>query len=358
MSRHVLFLLGAAALLLAAKRPEIPSTIGPSVAPMANVYLRNAFDTDPSRLVGRFVPDGLATLDDSNGSKKACSQFVSHTVVGGGNMKFDEVYAASTQATLNLGFPPVAGLNASGGAQSLVRVTYTLAHKMVSDIEDPAGFEACCKKAPDQCTGRYLGEFLEGTGAVWQMVEAGGKGKAGVLTPQVSGKLEVSRGVSWRQAFEFSEPVYFAFKTTDTGWNAGPVASGCGAWTDAPPLSSQGHYFVGISERVGSDRLSREQAMLDARRQVVQWVSSEISEGRVRKDVTEGALGALRSKMTEEGFLQESASGVAAYVKDQNWCAKPGPGDGTTQAWVLAFLPNAEVAAAADALMGAESGHH
>lgn len=190
--------------LCGGKKPDALTTgVGPSISPPSDVFLRNAFDTDPSRYIGRFIKDGVIAPDESSASKKTCSQYVKFVKVGGGEVKYDELFTVSSAASLKLGVPPIVSLGAGYEGASVVRVTYTLTNKIIGDIEDPEAFESCCKVAPDQCTQRYVGEFLEGTGSVWfaNSTGAGGKlGAAGTVNGvPVQGAIEVSHGMSWRR---------------------------------------------------------------------------------------------------------------------------------------------------------------
>ena len=57
-----------------------PKVTGPqsmSISPSSNVYLRNAFDMDPSSYIGRFVADGDNNLDEASGMSMSCSQLQS-----------------------------------------------------------------------------------------------------------------------------------------------------------------------------------------------------------------------------------------------------------------------------------------
>lgn len=343
-----LLLLTACAPLV--NRAAIPATIGPTVVPQANLFLRNAPDTDPSSYIGRFIPDGLALFDDTNGSKRACSQYVVPKVVGGGNFSRDELFTSSASATASWGLPPLVDVSVGGGVQNVIRVTYTLTRKMTSDISDPAAFDACCKQYPDQCTGRYLGEFLEGTGTLWHSVKTGAAVKGSVSTQYGVGKLDAKFGQNWESAAEFTTPVYFAFKSVDTGTSA--VVQGCGPWMDTPPTSSAGKYFVGTTEPVSTEREGRDRAMLHARTQAVQYVGVALQQGTVETTLTAGERADLASTLADTTFLNSAASGIAAYVKDEQWCVKPSL-DGRLNAWVLAFLPTTDTKKAAEAVVAA-----
>jgi hypothetical protein len=301
------------------KAPTVQG-VGPTVVPSSSIYLRAAFDTDPSSYIGRFLPaDGA--VDESEGVRTACSEHIAHRSVGGGGVQYDELFHASTQAAVKVGMPEILGVGLGGSGGRVVRIQYTLDEKMVAEIEDPAAFEACCKAAPDQCTGRYVSEFYQGTGAVYYAVGVEGSAEISTVAEGVTGGLEIGHGRAWQRSITFDQPVYFAMKTSPNPYTgAAPAPSGCGEWVDQPPRSSQGSYFVGLSDPLPSERSAREAALLDARVQVVR--------------------------------------GVAALVKDQNWCIKalPTPAGYVHVAYVLAFLPNSEAEAAEDAVFEAVRG--
>src|SRR5690606_28233425 len=86
-------LLGALVLISAcgpgknAYKPDV----GPTVVAPQNTFLRNAFDTDPSFYIGRFVPRDSGTIDESSAMQLTCSQHVSYRKVDGGGVIYDEV---------------------------------------------------------------------------------------------------------------------------------------------------------------------------------------------------------------------------------------------------------------------------
>ena len=100
----------AAALILVscAKTPGMQSPQGPSLAPSSNVFLRNSFDTDPSSYIGRFLPEGLARLDESSAMPLACSKHISYRFVDGGGVKYTEMLNTSSEVSARLGIPIIA----------------------------------------------------------------------------------------------------------------------------------------------------------------------------------------------------------------------------------------------------------
>jgi hypothetical protein len=269
------FFLAAALLASAcATRGGVPS--GPSAAPTSNVYLRNSFDTDPSIYLGRFVPRGAADLDEGSAMPLACTQFVTHRFIEGGGVKFTEQMSVSTEIAARIGVPVVAAAQGSGSRTGEVKVEYTLTGKMVAEVADPAAFNECCKAQPDQCTDRFVGEFLQGTGTVYReearSVDVAGKG----TDPQsgVSGSAAVSHDKQWAQAIEFPNPVYFAFKVTQTPNNR--ITSSCGGWVDNPPVEAGSVFFVGQSRDKRDERAAREGANRDAKYKAMMSVGASV----------------------------------------------------------------------------------
>ena len=335
-----------------------PAQSGPTVVPPANVFLRNAFDTDPSVYLGRFVPEDLTgAVDESSAMQLSCSRFFTYRKVGGGNAVFDELFYASTAAAARVGVPIVASAGASGSTRSMVRVRYAQTGKMIAELTDPVAFEACCKAASDQCTSRYIGEFVEGTGAVYYATGDAIDSNVSAVKGAMAGSVEMAYGMEWKRSVEFAEPVYFGMKVTEARWSrtAEVVAAGCGDWMVRPPKSSQGLYFVGRSDPQATERLASETALQDARMQVVRWVGQEIQTGALRSETTQGDLQTLASNLQEERFVEVAANGVAALVKDENWCfEKEETPDGLAyKATVLGFLPVDVKEKARNAVIGA-----
>ncbi len=321
----------------------------------ANFYVRNGFDTDPSEYLGRFVPADAVTLnvDDAMASRTACSEFIEHKYIGGGGVQYDEYFNASTSVSASLGIPLVSqafdlGADVGYAGGSVVRVKYTLTGKMVATVDDPEGFAICCEEGAGRCTDLYLGEFLEGTGEIYHLAGHGTGVKAGVGVKEVEVAAEVKDGLQWSRSITFPNPVYFAFKTTvvPAEWLANFEA--CGIWADELPRSNRGTYYVGVSEILESERTARDQALRDARTQVVRYLGERIQTGAVEIRETEGAVGDLHSRLEQEDFIRTAADGVARHVKDRAWCVEEHPTPGGTRyaAKVLAYFPEAEQEAA------------
>ncbi len=262
---RTLILAGTCAVLAGcAKAPGMAGPQAPSLAPSSNVFLRNSFDTDPSSYLGRFVPEGLAALDESAGMELACSRYISTRFVEGGGVKYSEYLATSSEVSARLGVPLIASAKGGGGSSGLVRVEYTLTGKLIAEVDDPVAFNRCCTQRPDQCTTRYIGEFLQGTGAVYHVADRGARGKGGGATPEVSGDLAFDHGVHWERAVEFPNPVYFAFKTAGTTHEQ-PTGTTCTDWNAELPEVPGRAYVVGVTRNPAkTESAARNRALINA----------------------------------------------------------------------------------------------
>jgi hypothetical protein len=102
-----------------------------------------------------------------------------------------------------------------------------------------------------------------------------------------------------------------------------------------------------------SERTAREQALLDARQQVIRYLGEQIVQGGQSVEITQGDVQALQVKMKDERFLQRASGGVARFVKDECWDNESAsvPGSNKYMARVLAFFPNEEIEAAIKAVV-------
>ncbi len=286
--------------------------------------IRDGFDTDPSAYIGRFLkPPHTGTLRETDAMELSCSAYITHEVVGGGDVEYSEFFRADREAQARLAVPPAFRVDAEAERTAVMRVSYTLTNKMRYLIEDAAGFEACCRSAPDQCTDLFVGEFLEGTGEVSYAVGSTAEVDAQGLSPAVMGSLTAAGGRYWKASRTFSSPVYFAFLTTDNIHAPLVLPSGsCDevTWDDEIPASSQGHYFIGISEQHSSEQAARSGARTDAKAQAVRWLSEAIETGSYQEADTTGSDGV--QERTSEGYdhTRTAADAVTEHIKDEAWC--------------------------------------
>ena len=344
--------------------PELEAVVQRTLTGRSNFFMRNAFDTDPSGYIGRFVPadTALGEVDDAAAMQTSCSKLISYREVGGGGVMYDEYFNAATSVTASFGIPSLVSqgidLGADVGHQggSVVRVRYTLTRKMVAELDDPEGFAECCEGGSGRCTGLYLGEFLEGTGEVMHFSGSATGVKAGVGVKGVELGADVKDGLTWQRSIEFPNPVFFAFKTTTVPPELLQTFEPCGPWGDVLPQSNRGAYFVGLSEIVDSERTSRDQALRDARAQVIRFVGESVTTGAIEIRGTSGNIGDLRSRLQQDDFIETAAEGIAEFVKDRAWCVEehPTPDGVKYEAKVLAFLPEKKKDEAAEVLVPEE----
>jgi hypothetical protein len=282
-----------------------------SLVSSSSIWLRNTYDTDPSIYVGRFLPPGVTEPDESNTMVLACSKHITARFIDGGGVDYSEDMHVNTQVALRLGLPVVASGSAGYEASRTAQARYKLTGKLVAEILDPDAFAACCKQQPDQCTDRFIGEFIQGAGSLHHSagrnLDLAGQG----TNPQtgISGEGGLSRSAEWQRAAEFPEPVYFAFKVSPTPYTQGAVST-CPSWVDSPPATADGFFVVGSAD-------------------------NHRSEG-----------GARNAAMNHASNMAWRAAGVAVPVRQDEWCVTTTPKRNKTRysARVLGFVSNETLA--------------
>lgn len=318
------------------------------VPPTTNLHLRTAFDTDPTVYLGRFVPNGAGVPDESAARKTACSQYISISTVGGGGVEYDEVFESSSAAAMGLGVPKTElTLGGSAGQSASLRAKYTLSNKMVADISDPVAFASCCRQSPTECTGRFVSEFIEGTGSIWAAKSSSAEGSVLKGLQAVGFDVEARNGVAWSRSRAFPQPVYFAFRVTEV-----PEVD-CGALVNNPPKSDKGLYFGAVSEPLPSEKVARDAALAGAREQAVKYLGEAIAMGSISTTEIGGDAGAASARFNDEQFIKRAAEGVARFVKDELSCVEESPSvDGPRfTVRTLAYMPNAALTDAAKAAL-------
>jgi hypothetical protein len=319
------------------------------IPPTTNFHLRAAFDTDPSVYLGRFIPDGTADIDEAVARKTACSKFIAVREVGGGNVQYDEVFQASASAAIGLGVAQTdLRVGASGSKSTSLRASYVATKKLIADIEDPVAFASCCRQSPGECSNRFVGEFLAGTGNIWWAKSSSTEASALKALQSAGFEVQASKGVTWAKARSFAEPVYFAFRVTEV-----PKVD-CTTLVNTPPKSDKGIYFGAVSEPMASEKLAREMAIGSAREQAIKYLGEQIVTGAVNRTVIGGDVGKLAARFEDEQFVQRAAQGVARFVKDELSCVEksPSPDGPRFTVRTLAFMPNASLDDAAKAALG------
>lgn len=294
---------------------------GATVVSSASVHLRNTFDTDPSTYIGRFVPAGVTDLDESNTMTLACSKYIKPRFIDGGGVAFSEDISVSTQVAARIGIPVIADASASHTASRTARADYVLTGKLVAEIDDPEGFAACCKSQPDQCTDRFIGEFVQGTGSLRHQAARSTSIEGSGTNPQtgITGSGGFDRSAEWTRVAEFANPVYFAFKTNPTAYTQGAVNT-CPSWVDQIPTADGGVYVVGHSDGARSEPKARADALGDANAAALQAA----------------------------GLHRFALGGSPIPIRAESWCVTSTPVRRTTRfsARVLAFVANESIAEA------------
>lgn len=333
-------------------RPD-PNQIasGPTVSgPREGVYLRASFDDDPSMFIGRFVSNNVSAgdVDENRAVQTQCSQFIKYKEVRAAG-EFNEYYQSSQSAKAALGIESTmtgtpnaqAGYGSEKGTE--VRVQYKLTKKLVAHIEDHAGFTQCCEAAAGACSGKYIGEFWQGTGTLYQQAgRATGVNAAATTGESVTiagnhgdASLQIADGWAWKRAMSFDD-MYFAFRVMDA------EISDC-SWADRPPRSELGQYFVGVSPPAATEDVARNYAMRNARTQVVNYLGEYIQTQTTTRASLQGYL-------DDEDIVSAAAEGLASRVKDERYCPAERletPEGSMYLVKVLAFFPDADAKAGA-----------
>lgn len=340
---------------LAKKKSSVPTAEKTSASEWAppisdNGYqVRAGFDTDPSDKIGRFFTPGQPVTNDTQAMELACSKYITPKIVDAGGVVYDEYFSSSSEASAKIGIPAALRASGAAGQQTLVRVRYELLHKMTWEINDAQAFEKCCLAAPNQCTDRYVGEFLEGTGKVFYAMGTTAELKTQGITTAALAEFEMKDGRYWRSSLEFPRPVYFAFSVSPNTHLGGASSAGLKSgrceeveWDDIPPQSSQGYYFIGVSKIFDNEQSARTDAHRNARELIVQWAAEQVTSKSSSTTRHSGAAGSVSSATTGADQVDTSASGLVERAQDQAYCtsAITNLGEGPRyQVRVAAFLP-------------------
>ncbi len=306
-----------------------------SVTPSRNLHLRAAFDNNPSVYVGRFVPAGLSSseLDENRAAKTSCSKFFTareQTV----NQEMDELVYASSSASASVGVIATGALaNAQGASAkgSVLRVHYIIKKKLQLD-SDPDQLKACCTKNPEDCTGTVIGEFLMGSGEIYQATEASRDASGNLGIPPVAAKASVSDASKWKKVQSFND-TYFAFLPVAAGGTPPPLNS-CDFCARLPE-DSNGQYFCGVSSPAIEESAGRDAAMQNARTQVVKYLGEQIEAK------SQSLSSAAKGLISDQRFVEAVAKGLAKRVKDKQYCSeKQNSPEHPSVYKVLAYVPN------------------
>ncbi len=327
--------------------PNVAQTVRINPPPQ-NVFVRVSFDDNPKAFIGRFIPDALprTEIDENRAATTRCSEHVAFEEVNAGGT-FDSSFNGSNAVSGSLGVVPVASAELAKSSEGVLRVKYVLKKKLRAVVKDPAAFDRCCKAAADQCAKQYIGEFWYGSGSIYQVLGAKESIEASGVAKTVSAAIDYKDDVAWKQLTEFQD-MYFAFRTNETGLGSGVgamAANDC-SWANAVPTSLDGQYFVGVSQPMADQAMARDDAMRNARTQVVKFIGETI------KTASKTTASAVEGVLADERVTAAVAEGLVERVKDQRWCdgeKVATPKGELVQTKVLAFFPTADKAAVAKA---------
>ncbi len=323
--------------------PVNPGSSGAIVpeAPEKTVFIRASFDDDPSQFLGRFLPDELApdAMDENSARVSSrCARFLSSRTVNASGT-FEQTFNASGGVKGSLGVKSLGSIGGASTSDAGLLVKYAMAKKMVVTVADPDGFAQCCEAAPGECSSRMIGEFWYGTGTVSQFAGRQDEVDAKFSKGTVDAEIGYKDGWAWKRVSTF-ENAYFAFRTV-----AGPQKSQvCQQdWVREPPRSLDGQYFIGSAAVLAPEPKAREEAMRNARREVVKFLGERITEAYA------GASSSIDGAIADQTLVTAAADGVARRVKDRCWGdvrVRQTPDGPYTEIRVLAFLPSSELEAA------------
>lgn len=309
-------------------------TTAPTMAPGANIHMRNTFDSDPSMHIGKFLPNDESILDESQGQQLACSVHVQHRYIEASGVRYSEWASITAEAAIRMGFPMIATATGSGSSNQMVHVEYDLTGKIVAEVKDPVAFSKCCETNPKQCTSNYIGEFLQGTGRITAAHDTTADAFGHMTIPKLMVGSNGGYESEWGRSVEFNKPTYFAFKSARS-----PLLSvtenNCGDWLNTPPTSDEGVYIVGTSRLLSSEKSARYWAQQDAWIQAQAIIGAKVSALEIQSVELQAAIQsgkvmthaqiqqhisdeARRDKVIEQ--LRLEMGETLAQSQSQKWC--------------------------------------
>jgi hypothetical protein len=346
---RLIFALLIAALTVAACGPKSTdyNQITRLPDPNRSLFIHLTGGDDPSNLIGRFIPDDLPNdqINAAVAMQTRCSQYIKPRI-SNSSVERDEVFEESSGLKA-AGSSPTVKANIGASGSEVARVQYDIRRIMEADITDAAAFSQCCAAAPDQCTKRYIGRFVFGSGQIYQQAGSAAQFGGGIAEIKQL-DLDAKWGFAWEKATRFKD-IYFGFELTQL---AGSGADVCATdWTRKVPTSLDGLYFVGTSNEAAQAADAKRLAETNANEAVVKYLFGEYlsSATQINSDISEG--------LKDSAIVINAASkGTAKRVRVMCYSnPQVGPA-GEAVMSALAYLPNAEAkAATADALDAALS---
>lgn len=345
------------ALACAATQPQVPGGAmgGIVMLPVKpSVFVRATFDTDPSGILGAFIPDDVddGAIDETRAARTRCSEYIKPKRISAGG-EVEEVFSATSSAGGGLGVDGIAKIMGERSQSNALRIKYSAGEKMIAQV-DTTGLQQCCAAAPDQCSKRYISSVISGDGRIYVAREkadkAGLEGSGSVKGVPVSGDVMYKDGLKWERTTEFKAQFFaFSFQQTGVGKNVDNLDAQC-TWAKRIPKSLDGTYFVGVSEPTASERTARDLAMREARSQVVKYLGEYIDQSSRTNQKLAGAIGAIGGEFQDSTTIDSLSQGIAKLVKDEAWCdpeRSDTPEGRMNVVRVLAFFPNSERSTAA-----------
>jgi hypothetical protein len=325
-----------------------------------SIYLRVTPDGDASEIIGAFIPDETpdAEIDEASAVRTRCSQFIKARRVPASG-QFEEIAAASSGASGKVGVKSLARVDLGGQSAEALLVRYALIEKMQADV-DEENLQRCCATDASQCSKRYIAGALLADGNYYAATEfsAGGGADVAGLSQLAEGmpidaSIVYDSEMKWERKVGFKRQ-YFAFSVRRGlagglgSSTAAPAAGDC-AWARKVPTDLDGVYFVGVSNPMPSEKLAREDAMRDARDQVVKYLGELLADASASVHKTVGSAADIQVLMDDTRVKESLAAGFARSVKDREWCGpdeSASPSGMKSTMKVLAYFPNSERKAA------------
>lgn len=309
--------------------------------------------TGTTPALGYFLKTDGDPTRESDYQVTTCSRYISGVPGEGGGGALREIVFATTQTTARFGAPPYIGASGSNEANTSMAVDYTLNVTLDGAVTDAAGFDACCKAAPDQCPGPYISGYYKGKGGMWVLMGDERSANAGVSIPVpqlsslVSARVQTENGWVWKNAYDFTaNDVYFAFYTRPRpatlepppNWLAGDL-----------PRSTQGTWMVGEASGLPTEPDAVTVAENDAFKKLVKSVcgvdisTADTEGGRS----TQGTSGSTSSAKRTTNSTFDAAGFLRGVEFIDKWSEKvPNSNPPAWQAKRLAFMSTARIEAA------------
>lgn len=335
-----------------------------------SIFLRVTPDGDASDIIGAFLPDAVpdAEVDESSAVRTRCSQFIKPKRVPASG-DYQELATASAGAAGKVGVKSIAKVELGGQSAEALLVRYTLIEKMQADVDED-NLQRCCSDAPDQCTKRFIAGALLADGnyyAATELASGGGLDSQALKNLPVDASVVYESEMKWERKVQFKRQ-YFAFSmrrslagglAADVNDGAKPLGSSSAAvavapvdpcaWANNVPTDLDGQYFVGVSNPMPTEKNAREDAMRDARDQVIKYLGEFLTDAQLSVSKTVGSAADIQVLMDDTRVKESMSAGIARSVKDRKWCGPSELGTPSGMKYTmkaLAFFPNAERKAA------------